>query len=59
MPDDVPAALERFQRFIGSFSSDAMIDADSGFTAADGILLAGEIEMAAHQPQADDESPID
>ncbi|PSO09740.1 MULTISPECIES: hypothetical protein [unclassified Sphingobium] len=59
MPDEVCTALECFQRFIGSFSSGTIIDKDSRFAAADGILLAGKIEKAAHQRQSDDESPID
>ena len=48
MPDDVRAALERFQQFLGKHSGSDVIDADSGFTVADGQLIAGEVEMAAH-----------
>lgn len=57
MPDDVRAALERFQQFLGKHSGGDVIDADSGFTVADGQLLAGEIEMTAHGQDAE-EDPI-
>lgn len=56
MPEDVRAALERFQTFAGSFKSGAVIDEASGFTAADAQLLAGEIELAAHRDPADENS---
>ena len=58
MPDDVRAALDRFQNFAGRFSGSEPIDQASGFTSADAQLLIGEIEMAAHS-HAVDESPID
>lgn len=58
MPDDVAAALERFQTFIGRYSGDEVIDEQSGFTVADGILIAGEVEMSAASP-GPDENPID
>ncbi|WP_199743125.1 hypothetical protein [Sphingomonas ginsenosidivorax] len=58
MPEDVRAALERFQTFLGRFPGGDTIDADSGFTVSDGILLVGEIEMSmAHSDP--DEDPID
>jgi len=47
MPEDVNEALERFRIFLDRFSLDATIDEESGFTANDGNLLAGEIEMLA------------
>ena len=57
MPDDVSAALERFQNFLGQYH-DSMIDEQSGFTVSDGMLLVGEVEMSqAHREP--DESPID
>lgn len=45
MPDDVRAALERFQLFLGKHGGE-VIDEESGFTAADGQLIAGEVEMS-------------
>jgi hypothetical protein len=58
MPDDVRQALERFQRFIENRPPGTVIDEASGFSVADGMLLAGEIEMSsAHQ--APDENPFD
>lgn len=58
MPDDVRAALERFQLFIGRYSGDDVIDQQSGFSAADGNLLAGEVEMSTVHTEPD-ENPID
>lgn len=58
MPEDVCAALERFQQFIGGFSAGAEIDSKSGFTTADAMLLIGEVEMAASQHRQEDENPI-
>lgn len=58
MPDDVRAALERFQQFLGQYQGDDVIDEASGFKVSDGTLLAGEIEtLAGHQEL--DENPID
>ncbi len=48
MTDDVRQALDRFQNFVGRFGSDAVIDARSGFSTGDAVLLIGEIELAAH-----------
>ena len=48
MPEDVEAALDRFQSFVGRLGMDAIIDSESGFTASDAQLLIGEVEMAAH-----------
>ena len=45
IPDDVNAALERFQKFLGS-RPDEMIDATSGFTKSDGMLLVGEVGLS-------------
>lgn len=59
MPEDVRAALERFQQFVGGFEAGAEIDARSGFTTGDAMLLIGEVEMAAAQHRSDDESPIE
>jgi hypothetical protein len=57
MPKDVEAALERFQSFLDRFQG-GVVDAESGFTAADGMLLVGEIQMSdAHREP--DEDPID
>lgn len=57
MPDDVRAALERFQNFLGRFG-EQVIDEESGFSWADGMLLVGEVEIStAHQRP--DEQPID
>ena len=58
MPDDVRAALERFQQFIGRYAGGEVIDEESGFTAADGNLLAGEVEMSGAHTEPD-EAPID
>lgn len=58
MPDDVVAALERFQTFIGRYPGGEVIDKESGFTVADGMLIAGEVEMSAAHSERD-ESPID
>ncbi len=49
MPEDVRQALDRFQNFLGKHRSDAVIDQASGFTVSDGMLLAGEIELNAHE----------
>lgn len=58
MPEDVSAALERFERFLGRFAAGATIDAESGFTVADGMLLVGEVELS-HAHSEPDEDPID
>lgn len=49
MPDDVSQALERFQTFLGRFPAGGTIDADSGFTVGDGMLIVGKVELAASQ----------
>lgn len=59
MVEDVSAALDRFQNFLGRFGASDVVDHESGFTVADGILLAGEVEMASAQHIEPDESPID
>lgn len=59
MPDDVRQALERFQRFIERHPSGGVIDEESGFTSADGMLLAGEIESASARAAEIEENPID
>lgn len=59
MPDDVRDALERFQQFLGGFGAGELIDPNSGFTVADGMLLVGEVELAARQHRASDEDRID
>ena len=46
MPDDVQAALERFQLFLSGFRQDEIIDSTSGFSASDATLLMGEVESA-------------
>lgn len=57
MPDDVNAALERFQTFLGNIHGD-LVDEKSGFTVSDGMLLVGEVTLShAHSEQ--DESPFD
>ena len=58
MPEDVNAALERFQTFLERFPDGGLIDADSGFTVSDGMLLVGEIQMLGHRSEPD-EYPID
>lgn len=58
MPDDVAAALERFQTFLGKFSGGGVIDEESGFTQSDGMLIVGEVEMSTAHSQPD-ENPID
>lgn len=58
MPEDVRAALERFQTFIEQFPGGNIIDATSGFTVSDGMLLVGEVEMSASHSHRD-EDPID
>ncbi len=57
MPEDVRAALERFQNFLGKFSG-GIIDQESGFTVADGTMIVGEIEMSSAHSEPD-ENPID
>lgn len=47
MAEDVQAALERFQNFIGRFDIGAIIDGQSSFSQSDALLLVGEVEMAA------------
>ena len=47
IPDDVRSALERFERFLSRFDQDDIIDADSGFSASDALLLMAEAESAA------------
>ena len=57
MTDDVRAAIERFQTFLDNAQGD-LIDAASGFTVGDGMLLVGEVESSqAHREP--DEDPID
>jgi len=58
MPDDVRSALERFQLFLGKHVDGGVIDEESGFTAANGQLLAAEFQMAHYQEPLD-ENPID
>jgi len=58
MPDDIAAALDRFQTFIGRYVGGGVIDEESGFTAADGQLLAGELQMSSADVPPD-ENPID
>lgn len=53
MPEDVNAAIERLQTFLGSFHGD-LVDEKSGFTVTDGMLLVGEIELAYAQRHADE-----
>lgn len=57
MPDDVAAALERFQTFLGKHGAGGVIDQDSGFTVADGMLLVGEVQTNSHT--AAEDNPID
>lgn len=49
MPEDVTAAIDRLQQFIGRLGMDAIVDEASGFSVADATLLIGEVEMAAAQ----------
>lgn len=50
MPEDVAAALERFQNFTGRFSADDwVIDEQSGFTFGDAMVLVAEVETAGNQ----------
>lgn len=58
MPQDVRAALERFQTFLEGFRGGEVVDANSGFTVSDGMLLVGEIQMSTPYSNAD-EDPID
>jgi len=58
MPEDVKAALDRFQDFLGQHSGEDVIDPQSGFTVADGMLLAGEIELGATRSEPS-ENPVD
>lgn len=53
MPLDVAAALERFQTFLGKFGSGGVIDEESGFTVADGMLLVGEVHTNTHATAED------
>jgi len=59
MPEDVRQALERFQRFVERYPGGGIIDEESGFSVADGMLLAGEIESASSRAMEIDENPID
>ncbi|MEJ7934627.1 hypothetical protein WG907_10200 [Sphingobium sp. AN558] len=53
MPEDVIAALERLQQFIGRLGMDAVVDVQSGFTVADATLLIGEVEMGLSRHRDD------
>jgi len=53
MPDDVNAALDRFERFLARFGTDAVVDPDSGFTVGDAYLLIGEVQMAAQNRRSE------
>ena len=57
MPDDVSAALERFQNFLGRYA-EQVIDEESGFSWADGMLLIGEVEISTAHVRPHDR-PID
>lgn len=59
MTNDVRAALDRFQSFIGRFSQSGIVDAASGFTTGDAALLIGEIELADAQRRAEEHSAHD
>lgn len=53
MPDDVNAALERFQSFLGR-CPDEIIDPESGFTKSDGMLLVGEVGLSHAHDEFDE-----
>lgn len=55
MPDDIAAALGRFQAFLDRYDPVSTIDEASGFTAADGLLLAAELELAEKARSTPDE----
>lgn len=57
IPDDVNAALERFQNFLGR-CPDEVVDAASGFTKSDGMLLVGEVGLS-HAHDDFDEHAMD
>jgi hypothetical protein len=59
MPEDVERALTRLYAFLEKFGEDAVIDADSGFTAADAQLLIGELEMAQLARRIEAQHPHD
>lgn len=59
MPDDVEAALDRFQSFVGRLGIDAIIDPESGFTASDAQLLIGEIELAVDARRIEEQRSLD
>lgn len=54
MPEDVIAALERLQQFIGRLGIGAIIDVQSGFSVADATLLIGEVETAMGHHREED-----
>lgn len=57
MPDDIREALERFHAFLAKHSGEGVLDADSGFTVDDGMLLAGEVEGALARMHPTDGPP--
>lgn len=56
MPDDIREALERFHAFLAKH--EGVLDADSGFTVDDGMLLAGEVEGALARMHPTDGPPV-
>ena len=58
MNDELNAAMERFQLLIGRYATGDVIDEQTGFTAADGQMIAAEVQMAQHQ-EPPEENPID
>lgn len=58
MPEDVRAALERFHAFLAKHSAEGALDAETGFTVDDGMMLANEVELALSRMHPTDSPPI-
>ena len=59
MPDDVKAALDRFEKFLAQFPGGSVIDDKTGFTSNDGFLIYSELQMLEEHHSEPDEDPID
>ncbi|BBD01828.1 hypothetical protein [Sphingobium sp. YG1] len=58
MPEEVRAALERFHAFLNKHSGEGALDAETGFTVDDGMMLANEVEVALSRMRPADGQPI-
>ena len=58
MPEDVNAAMLRFEAFLSRWPGGGLIDEQSGFTSNDGFLIYSELEMLEQRHAPADEDPI-